>query len=358
VGAPEAVLLSYRLGGHDGVSVEADKWERALQALGFRTRRVAGSLAGAERPEDHELPFLAITSEQRFDAGRLEAALAGADLVVVENLCSVPLNREAALGAADVLRWSRGRVLLHHHDLPWERPELGDVPGLPPTLPRALHVVISEAARAALERRGIDAVVIRNAFDVAARGGDRDATRRALAVGDDDLLVLQPTRAIARKGVDAGLAFAARLGNAIPDRPVRYWLTGPAEDGYGPTLRRLIAAARVPVLRGRAARVADAYAAADLVVMPSSWEGFGNPVVEAVLAGRPVAAAPYPVLAELVGLGLRVLPLDPAVVAAFLADPDAGWLAANRARAAASLSVECLPARLAGAFEAVGWSEW
>jgi len=38
----QAVTVSYRLGGADGVSVEQRKWGAALEALGFATRRVAG----------------------------------------------------------------------------------------------------------------------------------------------------------------------------------------------------------------------------------------------------------------------------------------------------------------------------
>src|SRR4029078_12549395 len=51
---PVAVQLSYRLGGADGVAVEARKWEWALQELGFPLRPVAGGVrgqvAGRRRP--------------------------------------------------------------------------------------------------------------------------------------------------------------------------------------------------------------------------------------------------------------------------------------------------------------------
>ena len=58
--ARTAVLLSYRLGGTDGVSVEAGKWEWALRTLGFTTRRVAGQLCDEPRPDDVALPGIAI----------------------------------------------------------------------------------------------------------------------------------------------------------------------------------------------------------------------------------------------------------------------------------------------------------
>ena len=57
--APEAVVVSYRLGGADGVAVEAAKWEWALRELGFTVRRVAGEFETL-RPDDTWLPFLAI----------------------------------------------------------------------------------------------------------------------------------------------------------------------------------------------------------------------------------------------------------------------------------------------------------
>src|SRR5438132_10608682 len=95
---PTAVFVSYRLGGTDGVSVEARKWEWALRRLGFATRRLAGELSDGLRPDDTWVPSLAIDpvagTAPEHDA--VAAALAGADLVVVENVCSLPLNVDAS----------------------------------------------------------------------------------------------------------------------------------------------------------------------------------------------------------------------------------------------------------------------
>ena len=102
---PVAVQLSYRLGGADGVAVEARKWEWALRELGFSVRRVAGELDDDPRPDDIALPFLAIEPPDGTPATPVELAdaIAGADLVIVENLCSLPINPDASSLAATVL---------------------------------------------------------------------------------------------------------------------------------------------------------------------------------------------------------------------------------------------------------------
>src|SRR5262245_9200946 len=98
---PEVVQLPFRRGGTDGVAVEARKWEWALQKLGFRVRRVAGEFDDRIRRDDTRLPFLAIdpADDSVPEHDRLQAALEGADFVVVENLCSLPLNPDASKAA-------------------------------------------------------------------------------------------------------------------------------------------------------------------------------------------------------------------------------------------------------------------
>jgi glycosyltransferase involved in cell wall biosynthesis len=355
-----AVFLSYRLGDTDGVSVETTKWRDALTSLGFDTRLVAGELADHATGEDTVLPWLAWEATEPPRPAELGAALAGCDLVVVENLCSLPLNPDAARATAAVLdEQAQLRVLFHHHDLPWQRSRTAMLTDFPPRRPNSLHVTISNRSRGELAERGIAACTIRNAFDVDAPAGNRDDTRALLGFGAGDLVVLQPTRAIPRKNVAAGIALAAELERAFDDRPVRYWLTGPAEDGYGSELDRIVRAAPVPVMVGRASDVADAYAASDVVVFPSTWEGFGNPVIESVIARRPIATARYPVLEELVDLGLELFSVDaPEAVVKWLRAPDDASFDANLEVVRRHFAVADLPARLEAAFTEVGWSRW
>jgi mannosylglucosylglycerate synthase len=357
--APAAVLISYRLGGTDGVSVEAGKWEWALRALGLTTRRVAGEICGPPRPDDVVLPGFAIDAPaSTADGDRLASALDGGDLVVAENICSLPLNLDASYAAAAALTGHRGRVVFHHHDLPWQRRHLAGVQDLPPDLRAALHVVVNDRSRAELAERGITARTIHNTFDFEAPPGERERTRAELGFGADEIVVLQPTRAIPRKNVPAGLRFAEELAALLPDRRLAYWLTGPAEDGYGRALAQLLEATSRRVVLGRAERTVDAYAAADVVVFPSTWEGFGNPVIESVVARRPLAVHRYPVLDEILA-GLNVFRVDdPAAVAAWLRAPDSSRLEANRELARRDFSLADLPGRLDAAFAAHGWTSW
>ena len=331
-------LLSFRLGGSDGVSVEAAKWAGAFTDLGFAVTTVAG-----EGPVDHLLPGLAIGAPAPPTRAELEDALAGADIVVVENLCSLPLNEAAASVVARCLHGRR--ALLHHHDLPWQRPQFAGHPP-PPDDPRWWHVTVNDLSRRQLAHHAIAASVVRNAFDRDAPAGDRLATRRRLAVEEDDLVVLQPTRALERKNVPGGIALAEALG-------ATYWLLGPAEDGFGPELERLVAKASCPIRLGHGPGslplpVADAYAACDVVALPSTWEGFGNPAVESAVHRRPLAIGPYPVGAELEAFGFRWFDhTDVARVAQFVRRPDSALLVHNLGVARRHFALDDLPGRIA-----------
>jgi hypothetical protein len=311
---------------------------------------------------DVTVPGLAIGDEEGPTTTEVVDALARADLVIVENLCSLPLNPVAGEVVADVLA---GRpALLHHHDLPWQRPQFLAHPP-PPDDPCWRHVTINELSRRELARQSIEATTVYNSFVVpvadggtpgpgSPRGGATDALRWALGSGPDDRLVLQPTRALDRKNVAAGMATAARLG-------ATFWLLGPAEDGYGPELDRLVSETSCPVVLGvpdpvdgagtgpgGSLTVEDAYRMSDVVALPSTWEGFGNPSVESATHRRPLVIGPYPVAAELAAFGFDWFSLDEVDrLDAWLADPDPGLIEHNLEVARTHFSVDDLPGKIA-----------
>lgn len=354
-----AAIVSFRLGGTDGVAIEAAKWEWALGELGFGVVTVAG-----EGRVDRLVAGLAMdAAKDRADSARHSADLtaeiacefaesvADADLVVVENVCSLPLNPPALEAVASVLE---GRpAVMHHHDLPWQRPATARF-GPPPDDPAWVHVTLNDVSRRELADRGIEAKVVRNCFDTEAPLGDRAQARAACGVREGEIVVLQPTRAIPRKNVPGAIAVAEELG-------ATYWLLGPAEDGYGSELERLLAHASVRVMSGFPAtgapfRIADAYAACDVVAMPSFWEGFGNPTIESAIHRRPLSIGPYPVAAELEAFGFEWFGLDQtSALAAWLAEPDPALLEHNLDVARHNFALSGLPEKVGLVLKEANW---
>ena len=99
---------------------------------------------------------------------------------------------------------------------------------------------------------------------------------------------------------------------------------------------------------GAGCTVADAYAACDVVVLPSTWEGFGNPSVESapIVARWPSAAIPWrPSWPHSASDG-STPPI--ARLAAWLGDPDPGLVEHNHQVAATYFSQADLPVACPG----------
>lgn len=359
---PLVAFCSFRFGPSDGVSVVARTWMDAFSAAGYDVVTVTGEAAPPAQREPHRLvPGLGIPGPDAVDppgpdAAALRAALADADLVVVENLLTIPLHLPASRAVAAELA---GRpALLHHHDPPWQRERFAHVTELPADDPAWRHVAITGSLATELADRGIVAAVVPNGFEVptttpAERAALRARTRTQLGMAPDEPVLVHPVRAIPRKDVPAALALSEAVG-------ATYWLLGPAEEGYGPELERLLAAARCRVVHHPAATTAAIHATADHVLFPSRWEGFGNPPIEAALHRRTATVGHYPVSDELRAMGFRWFePDDAGSVRAVLSDPGApevtDVLDANERLAVERFSLQRVRADLLAVLDAAGW---
>jgi len=336
-------IVSFRLGLSDGVSIVADRWSTVLHQMGYDTITVAG-----EGPVTHTLPGLAINAAEPPLVEEISAAVADADLVVVENLCSIPLNIPASLAVAEALR---GRpTIMHHHDPPWQRDRFSHITELPIDDPAWRHVTINELTRRQMQARGFEASTIYNPFDVHEAAGDRDTTRAALGIDEDTLLLAHPVRAIARKNIPMALRLAEQLH-------ATYWLLGQAEDGYDDELDWLLSTASVPVIHKGLPNIPDIYAAADVIAFPSLWEGFGNPPIEAAIHRRPVIVGDYLVAHELEALGFTWFkPSQLDEVAKLQTHPDPDMIERNRALARKHFSMEKTAELLLDLIQSAGWA--
>src|SRR6266542_758131 len=153
-----------------------------------------------------------------------------------------------------------------------------------------------------------------------ARPGDGAAYRQAAGLDPEDLLLLQPTRVVPRKGIETTLQLAYELA----DEHVKVVVSheeGDEGPQYGQFLRdeaerlgvdlRFVPAAVDPVDEPGKPLLADAYAAADLVSYPSRYEGFGNALLEAFFYRCPVLVHRYPVYArDIAPTGVRCIEIE------------------------------------------------
>jgi glycosyltransferase involved in cell wall biosynthesis len=351
-------ILSTRLYGQDGVSVEARKWEWAYRSLGCEIALIAGELGATDTPHV-VIPELAFThprivslnerafgpplpaSERKALRGEIEAladtiertlqaALArfGVDVLSVENALAIPMNLPLGLALQRLIAGGQ-RTIARHHDFYWERERFhhNNVEWLlhaafPPSQGPIRHVTINDQARRQLRRkRGLNAIWVPNAFDFSHTECVDDYNgelRKDLGISSEQKIFLQPTRFIPRKGIHRAVELVARLRADYGLDGVLV-VSGPAGDeGYEYEQKVLAEAAQAGVKVICAAEgvgfvrsasggrkrytMGDAYVYADLVTFPSDLEGFGNPVIEAAMYGRPLFVNRYPVLDDILML--------------------------------------------------------
>jgi glycosyltransferase involved in cell wall biosynthesis len=160
-----------------------------------------------------------------------------------------------------------------------------------------------------------------------------------------------------QKGLDLLLDVAPTLLGLHPDWRLAIVGDGPLEPAVRKTIQRL-APGRACLLEWRS-NVADLYAGADIVIVPSRYEGMPNVILEAMASGRCVMSAEVEGVAELLGpeAGKQVFPPgDRGTMVQRLDDllqsDDLNAIAmANQRRAASEFSIDSMVTRYRDLYE-------
>lgn len=339
-------FVSTRVAGTDGVSLEIAKWAKVIEREGIECYYITGeSDRPAERtfliPEAHfNHPAILEISRRAFGAelrspeltneimamtrtirDQLDAAIDQfeLDVLIAENALTIPMNIPLGIALVYAVQERPIGCVAHHHDFFWERDRflincVDDMIqfAFPPSLQQIQHVVINSLAGEEFSRRtGVSCRIIPNVMDFANPPEPPDEYagqfRAQIGLGEDDLLILQPTRVVARKGIEHSIELARRLA---PDRAklVITHASGDEGDAYAKRIREFAELMEVDVIfadkwisdqRGtgpdgrKLFTIDDVFPQADLVAYPSTYEGFGNAFLEAIYFKCPIVCNRY-----------------------------------------------------------------
>lgn len=191
-------------------------------------------------------------------------------------------------------------------------------------------VATSEQEKQDLVEGGVDAsrvVVRRNGIDLPANLPPRGEFRRQRGISNNAKLILFLGRLVSKKSPDLLLrAFGHWRENSGRGQDAVLVLAGPEEgDGYLPRLKLMAKRLKIEDCVLFVGPLYDsakwsAYRDADLFVLPSQNENFGNTVGEAAACGTPVIVTDQCGIAPFVGRAGRVIPHDHAALQSSLAE--------------------------------------
>jgi glycosyltransferase involved in cell wall biosynthesis len=356
-------FISTRFAGTDGVSLETEKWSEVLKENGHNCFYFAGQCdrnpaismtvpeANYRFPEveNHHRQFFGHEKRNREDTQWIHKmtqflksklyqfqAHFNIDVLIPENCLAIPLHIPLGLAITEFIAETNIPTIAHHHDFSWERKRflVNNVwdylsMAFPPTLHAIHHVTINSSGRHQLARRkGVASTIIPNVmqFEKPAPGIDdynRDL-RKTLGIRKDQLLFLQPTRVVQRKGIEHAIELISRL--KMDAVLVISHASGDEGYEYEKRIRNYADLMDVHVIfasqffddkRGltpdgeKVYSLWDVYPHADLVTYPSLVEGFGNAFLEAVYFRKPIIVNNYTIYTiDIRTKGFQVIEFD------------------------------------------------
>lgn len=259
------------------------------------------------------------------------------EILIVQNALCIPMNIPLGIALSTFIAETSFPTIAHHHDFYWERDRfsvnaVGDLlrMAFPCTIPCIQHVTInSEAQRALSHRRGVSSVLVPNvlAFESPPPGLDEFNSdfRQSVGLEPDDILFLQPTRVVPRKGIEHSISLISALKNPKCKLVISHE-SGDEGHEYMHALQEMaehqgvdlrFIPDRIDEQRGYNANgekvylLADAYLHADFITYPSLYEGFGNALIEAFYYRKPVLVNRYSIfVSDIEPKGFEVITMN------------------------------------------------
>lgn len=344
-------FVSTRFAGLDGVSLESAKWAQVLWDHEHVSHWYAGRLDRSEdismcvpeayfgHPENvwindriwgqhvrDPLVTQRIADLSAYLKETLYEYVQRFDIsvLIIQNALAIPMHLPLGVAITEFINETQIPAIAHHHDFFWERQRFMvnavhdylDM-AFPPRHPHLQHVVINAAAQEDLSwRRGASSILIPNVLDFENPPPPMDQyasdARSEIGLEPGDVMILQPTRIVPRKGIE----HAIKLVEMLDDPKYKLVISHEAGDEgyeYHNILTELAHAAGVDI-RFIATRIGevrqldsegkkvytlwDLYPHADLITYPSLYEGFGNAFLEAVYFRVPVLINRYAIFAR------------------------------------------------------------
>ncbi len=364
-------MIHYKIQGTDGVSLEMNKWAKIFREQGnnvFMIGAEIGDNNNVIHKSLHHTSFIAkalynysfvkkeyFKSDEEYkktllsEASKAEKVISefveenSIDLIIPQNVWSVAMNPSVSIALERVVKKYGLDVLAQHHDFFWERiggvnysceaaKELADE-YIPPTNKKYHHVVINQQGHdTLLNKKGLDSTIVPNVFDFKQNPWVVDdynkSFKKDLDLSDDDIVFLQATRIVERKGIELAIDLISNLNKIKPSLIGKTLYDGriinkntsfkllcvgySSDDNTGTYLNRLKERAKLKnveiivkndlishereICSGiKKYSLWDSYVFADIISYPSYWEGWGNQFLEGLFAKVPIVVFEYPV---------------------------------------------------------------
>lgn len=367
-------IIIARIGGVDGVALETEKWIEVLRRMGHEVFLVAGQFEKRKIDPTYEkrIPELSLFSPESYwgqkkayfepdqnpehlgehlslysdvITDKLMKWIRKKDLqlLISENASALPMHISLGMAIKQTAELTGLPVITHDHDFFWERgnryvsphEQINEIirENFPLRLPNSYHAVINSAAQKTLkEKYNRESFVVPNVMDFnkpfAEINENNKNLKLELGLDESDILLFQITRIVGRKAIDV----AIRLVHKLNDNRIKLIITGGYVDDDGTKhynelmdlVHELQLSDQVEFAYEKFSSgltdpgtpgvfsLSDAYAHATACTYFSTYEGFGNAFVEALLAKKPIFVNNYkPVFWPDIGSkGFRVVMLE------------------------------------------------